>query len=320
MTSRTKDMPVFNFDHERGGVTIPLPRDFHYQETLRYLTRSPLECLHQVVDGRVYKALAIGSERVVMEICEENGGGKSGPSSLLVRLNGDVAPTFDTWNTVAAYVTDWLDLRTDLSPFYERTAHDPLIGTLVTALRGLRIVGIPDLFEALCWAIIGQQINLTFAYTLKKRFVERFGTSIQTEAHTYWLFPTPEVIAACTINDLLPLQLTTQKATYILTLAHQMASGTLSKHSLLAQGNFPAIERHLLTLHGIGPWTTHYVLMRCFRDPTAFPIGDAALQNALKQLLHRTQKPPADEIKQLFAPWHGWEAYVTFYLWRSLAT
>ena len=33
---------------------------------------------------------------------------------------------------------------------------------------GLRTLGIPDLFEALSWGIIGQQINLTYAYTLKE--------------------------------------------------------------------------------------------------------------------------------------------------------
>ena len=39
----------------------------------------------------------------------------------------------------------------------------------------------PDLFESLVWAIIGQQINLTFAYTLKKRFVQDFGENIVFE-------------------------------------------------------------------------------------------------------------------------------------------
>lgn len=40
---------------------------------------------------------------------------------------------------------------------------------------GLRNIGIPDLFEAIVWGILGQQINLAYAYTLKRRLVETFG-------------------------------------------------------------------------------------------------------------------------------------------------
>ena len=45
--------------------------------------------------------------------------------------------------------------------------NDQILKPLVKKYSGLRLIGIPDLFEAIAWAIIGQQINLTFAYTLK---------------------------------------------------------------------------------------------------------------------------------------------------------
>lgn len=62
-------------------------------------------------------------------------------------------------------------------------------------------MGIPDLFEAIAWGILGQQINLTYAYTLKRRLVEKFGTSVEYEGKRFWLFPTPDVIANLTVED-----------------------------------------------------------------------------------------------------------------------
>lgn len=64
---------------------------------------------------------------------------------------------------------------TDLLPFYDLAKTDLLLQSAVKEFNGLRNVGIPNLFEAICWGIIGQQINLTYAYTLKRRFVENFG-------------------------------------------------------------------------------------------------------------------------------------------------
>src|SRR6185437_15663346 len=81
-----------------------------------------------------------------------------------------------TKQAVELYLTEWFDMDTDLGPFYGLAAEDPLLKPLAERFRGLRNIGIPDLFEALCWGILGQQINLAFAYTLKKRFVETFGS------------------------------------------------------------------------------------------------------------------------------------------------
>jgi DNA-3-methyladenine glycosylase II len=74
----------------------------------------------------------------------------------------------------------------------------------------------------------------------------------------------------------------------------------------------------LVRVRGIGPWTAHYVRMRCLRDPRAFPIGDAGLHNAVKARLGLERKPTPQELQALFANWAGWEAYATFYLWHSL--
>lgn len=179
-------------------------------------------------------------------------------------------------------------------------------------------MGIPDLFEALCWGIIGQQINLAFAYTLKRRFVETFGEREEWNGKDYWLFPSPEAVARLAPSDLTGLQMTARKSEYLIGAARLMAEGKLSKERLLAAGGHREAEKLLVGIRGIGPWTANYVLMRCLRFPTALPIEDVGLHNAIKLLLGMDRKPTVEEIRELAKPWAGWESYATFYLWRAL--
>ncbi|WP_256762182.1 DNA-3-methyladenine glycosylase [Cohnella sp. WQ 127256] len=305
---------MLNFKYEEitGCTLVDVPYAFSYNETLLYLTRSTMECLHHVENRHIYKLIEIEHEPILIEISE------SDASTIWIRLVDSLPRDRTVWESIVHYVQEWFDLHRDLAPFYHIAANDPLLSKLATDYYGMRIIGVPDLFEALCWAVIGQQINLTFAYTLKKRFVEAFGKPMEWNSRTYWLFPKPEDVASILVDDLKKLQFTSKKAEYIIHIAQLMQQGELSKHALLSSSDFKAIESQLITIRGIGPWTANYVLMRCFRDPSAFPIGDAALQTALKLLLNRSQKPSLDEIKQLFFPWKEWEAYAVFYLWRSL--
>ncbi len=206
----------------------------------------------------------------------------------------------------------------DLDRFYEQAKQEDMLDSFVKKYYGLRLIGIPDLFEALCWAIMGQQINLTFAYTLKRRFVEKYGEQFKWNNEEFFLFPNPEVIAKLEISDLTSLQFTQRKAEYVLGIAKLMFEGKLSKEILIASGHYENKCKHLISIRGIGNWTADYVLMKCLKEPSAFPIADVGIHNALKIHLGLDKKPTIDEIKELAKNWVGWEAYVTFYLWRSL--
>lgn len=308
MTLQQKDMHASSFKQDVDEIVIQTPELFNFTEVLVYLSRSPLECLHRVQDGKVYKLLEIEDNKVLVEIREKH------ENELRVRF---IDGTIGSPEQVKEYIEDWLDLNRDLAPFYELAEKDEMLRPLIEEYGGLRIIGIPDLFEALCWAIIGQQVNLPFAYTVKKRLVESFGEYTEWGEERYWLFPKPEVIAKLTEDDLKELQLTRRKSEYIIHIAKLMCAGGLSKGSLLKLDHEQTVKQ-LLGIRGIGPWTAHYVLMRCLRDTSAFPIGDAGLQNALKHIMNKSTKPSLEEMRELFKPWKGWESYAVFYLWRSL--
>ncbi|QJC54193.1 DNA-3-methyladenine glycosylase 2 family protein [Paenibacillus albicereus] len=218
---------------------------------------------------------------------------------------------------VRRYAEEWFDLDRDLAPFYRLTDADPLLREVGQTLRGLRMVGIPDLFEAACWGIIGQQINLPFAYALKKRFTETFGSSVQHEGETYWSFPKPEAVAALEPPDIAALQMTTRKSEYLIGVAGRVADGTLDKRELEA-ADWAEAEKRLTAIRGIGPWTAHYVMMRCLRMAEALPAADVGLQHAIRIAAGMDRKPTAAEVREQARAWAGWEAYATFYLWRTL--
>ena len=299
--------------NQEGEMIIAVPNEFSFKENISYLSRAANECMFEIRDDKVIKAIPVEDAIPLVEISEGT------DNNLLIRFLSDSEPISESVrNEVVCYVRDWFDLDNDLKPFYAMAKTDPLLQQAVSEFYGLRTIGIPDLFEALCWGILGQQINLTYAYTLKRRFVETFGSSIEWEGRQYWIFPEPEAISKLTVEDLSPLKMTVKKCEYLIGVAQLMVEGSLSKELVMGTGDFKAAEKMLVKIRGIGPWTANYVLMRCLRFPNAFPIADVGLHNAIKHLTGSDEKPTKEEILKLAAPWKNWESYATFYLWRFL--
>ncbi|MBL0385782.1 DNA-3-methyladenine glycosylase 2 [Tumebacillus sp. ITR2] len=306
-------MTTLHWQDHHTHLVLPTPPEFRFSAVLGYLTRSTNECLFHVEEEKVYKLLPLESEDVLVEVSHS-----ATDSGLLVRFLHKNPNEPELREQTAQYVREWFDLDRDLQPFYDLAEDDPVLREVVQEHYGLRIVGVPDLFEALCWAILGQQINLAFAYTLKRRFVETYGRKVEWEGRTYWLFPRPADVADLTVDALRDLQFTTKKAEYVIGVAHLMSQGTLSKQHLHQLDNLRAIEKELVKIRGIGPWTAHYVIMRCLRLPAAFPLEDVGLHNAIKHVLHLDSKPTRQELLDLSEGWGEWKAYATFYLWRML--
>jgi DNA-3-methyladenine glycosylase II len=299
------------WDEQREELRLFVPDEFSFEENLKYLSRSANECLFKIKNKRIYKALSVEQETLIIEVSEGN-------NFLTVRFLMNSSPSKSIREDVAHYVHEWFDLKRDLRPFYQLAESDELLRKAVNSFYGLRNMGIPDLFEALCWGILGQQINLTYAYTLKRRLVESFGRYVEYEGEFYWIFPTPEAIAKLTVSDLASLRMTVKKCEFLIGIAQLLESGELTKEQLLKIGSVKAAEKMLVKIRGIGPWTANYVLMRCLRFPSAFPIDDVGLQNAIKLQLGMDKKPTKEELIKHSANWTGWESYATFYLWRLL--
>lgn len=299
----------------KDTIELELPEHFDFNQMLVYLSRSPLECMYRVDGDRLIKALELEGDTLLAEISAIQYRNR-----LQLRLIGGANTVSNPLVREAAvrYVREWLDLDTDIRPFYTMAETDPVLRQLTHRYVGLRVAGIPDLFETLCWAVIGQQITLSFAYKLKRSFVESFGKPIGHQGNTYWLFPAAEKIADLDPEQLTARQFSRQKASYIIEIARQIADGRLTKQGLLQLPERDSAADRLLSIKGVGPWTAQYVLMRCLHDTSAFPIEDAGLHQAVRRLWNMDRKPTLQELRDRFAPWLPWRAYVTFYMWRSL--
>lgn len=296
-----------------GDIIIDLPGDFDIKANLGYLERNKNECMFEVENEIITRVIVVGDTRTLVQIHVNK------RNQMIVQFLKDSRPLKQSdREEVVRYIREWFDFDRDLTPFYEMAKADPLLKGPIQEFSGLRLIGVPDLFEALCWGILGQQINLAFAYTLKRQFVEKFGDSIEWNGKNYWIFPSFEQIAKLTPEDLADIKMTFKKSEYIIGIAQLMANGELSKEKLLRMGSLNEAEKSLVKIRGIGPWTANYVLMRCLRYTSAFPIDDVGLHNAIKHLTGSDKKPVREELFNLSLRWEKWQAYATFYLWRVL--
>ena len=76
------------------------------------------------------------------------------------------------------------------------------------------------------------------------------------------------------------------------------------------------VERRLLAIPGIGPWTVAYVSLRALGDPDAFLPTDIGVRNALDRLGVDSDARAAARRAEA---WRPWRSYALAHLWTTLA-
>ena len=147
---------------------------------------------------------------------------------------------------------------------------------------------------------------------------EAFGTKLTYENEDYYLFPSPEIVVNLQVSDLILMQFSTRKAEYLIEIAKQFVSKNISK-SKLEQMTTPEAIKALVSIRGIGEWTANYALMKSLKRLECVTYGDVGLYNALFALKGFPKRPTREQLDSFFENFKNWEAYMVFYLWRSLA-
>lgn len=205
-----------------------------------------------------------------------------------------------------------LGLRIDPAPFEEAMRDDPLLGPLVMRTPGLRIVQSASVFEALTWAIIGQQINLPFAISLRRTLILQAG---RQHSSGIWCYPEAADVAALAVEDLTTRKFSRAKAETLLRLAQLVVAGELS---LAADAPLKDVKARLLAVKGIGPWTVNYALLRGYGYADCSLHGDVAVRAALQRLLGEDVKPTIARTEILLARYAPYRTMAAAYLWASL--
>jgi DNA-3-methyladenine glycosylase II len=291
-------------------VLIPKPSLFSFEECLWFLNRNYDDCLHHIEPGQLSKALLVNNELMAFRLQVD----EHHLQLHITHGDGNLSQELLT-----QYIIDWFDLDRDITPFYNLLRKNKVLSYMAADFNGFRLIGIHDLYEALCWSIIGQQINLTFAYTLKRRLVEHYGQSVMVEGQLLYVFPGPDVLQRVTVAELRAMQFSERKAEYLILISQLFANGSISKQHLLQCGSYEEQVALLTAIRGIGIWTANYALMKTLKQLQAIPYGDVGLLNALLSHQLISDKKDTAGIDKLFKRFKGWESYLVFYLWRSLS-
>ncbi|MFC3418632.1 DNA-3-methyladenine glycosylase family protein [Salinicoccus hispanicus] len=267
------------------------------------------DCLYRTGGNAVRKAVSLDGNRVLLEV-------KEGPEDA-VRV--DILVNEGALESdIERYVTEWLDLDYDMTAFYDFASGDQRLAAIVQELYGYRMICTLDMMEALTWSILGQQINMKFAFILKRRLVEHFNHHIEFEGEKYWLMPAAGELLSLDVELMREMQISYRKAEYLHRCAKGIETGTLSKDHLQRIGSYQDVLDHLTSVKGIGPWSANSVLMRTLKFRNAVPIGDAGLKNAIRITDRLEEKPSPGYIRSVTDGWGDNGAYATLYMWRIL--
>lgn len=211
-----------------------------------------------------------------------------------------------------------LGLNQPINDFENSTINHPQLNRLINQQSGLRVPQAATTFEALTWAIIGQQISVHAAISVRRKFIQRTGLQ---HSSGIWCYPTPEQIAAFVVDDLRPLGFSQTKARTIIELSKIIQNGSLPLDSWLNdywQGNVLAagdIYDALIQVRGIGPWTVNYALLRGFGWLDGSLHGDVAVRRNLQLLLRRDEKIGEKATQEWLETFSPWRALVAAHLW-----
>ncbi len=210
---------------------------------------------------------------------------------------------------VRALVERVLFASLDLAPFYELISKEPRLAPLATELHGLKPMRPVTLFEMAIIAITEQQVSLASAYHVRERLVRTYGRQVED----LWVFPTPGVLAAATLEELRSPGLTRQKADYVRTLAVRIESGELDLDCLESMDDGAAKET-IVGWRGFGAWSADYMLVRGLARPDAVPYGDIAIRGVVGRYLGDGSRAASEGVDKLLEPFRPWRGLLAFYM------
>ncbi len=289
-------------------LAIELPRTYRVRDILAFHSRDTESVAEQVGPSRIRKGMLLGGVPIVLDIA-------LGAAQALCTVAADAALPRVAEEDIKGAMLNILGLRIDSRSFEAFAQNDQLLGSLVRARPGLRIVQSGTVFEALTWAVIGQQINLPFAISLRRTFILQAG---RRHSSGLWCYPEAADVARLDVEELCRRKFSRAKASTLLRLARLVDSGELAL-ALPASGGVEEVSAALLAIKGIGPWTVNYALLRGYGYADCSLHGDVAVRSALQRLLGGTVKPDLASTQKILEQYRPHRSMAAAYLWSSLA-
>ncbi len=295
-----------------------LPARFRPQDVLALHARDNQQLAEQVEGHTVVKGLTWLGRPARLQLQIEPGEAIAQLAVDERRWRGDAAASTQQ-RAIDAMLARMLGLSDGVDAFEQQHAKHPVLGKLLQGQAGLRVPASSTPFEALVWAITGQQISVAAAIALRRRLIEAANVR-----HSSGLLCHPDAtaLAGLTAEQLRAAGFSVSKIATLQRVCEACVDGSLPLDAWVLQPLTPelaqTIEDSLLAIKGIGPWTVHYALLRGFGWLDGSLHGDVAVRNALARLLDlpAVSQNDAEQWLAAFAPWR---ALVAAHLWASLS-
>ena len=182
---------------------------------------------------------------------------------------------------------------------------DKVLKKLIQTYRNEYLNLNSNYFHSLINSIIGQQISVSAADSMKTKFF-KLKRNI-----------TPQTVSKLRTTDLRKCGLSRQKILYI----RNISKFFLQNKKFIKNINKSSEEEiynNLIEIKGVGNWTIHMFLMFSYGSSNIFPIGDLGFLKAISKL-YKVELPLSErKLKLLYKKWSPYSSQATWYLWRSL--
>jgi DNA-3-methyladenine glycosylase II len=274
---------------------------------LAFHRRDSLEVAERVSDNGIEKGLIWRESPALLSL-------SFSAEQVQAKLSIDGLASVDCAAQFEAMVKRMLGLNQDIAAFEARHHQHPQLGALFTRQSGLRVPVATTPFEALTWAIIGQQISVNAAVSIRRKLILSANIRHSTGIFCY---PAAQQVARLDENALRQASLSHMKAKTLHSVSEQVLRQQLPLDEWTKALNIEQIQSTLAAVRGIGPWTINYTLLRGYGWLDGSLHGDVAVRRALQRLLDSNTAMSEKEAQNYLAQFAPWRALVGAHLWQS---
>lgn len=163
-----------------------------------------------------------------------------------------------------------------------------------------------DLFQALTYEIVGQQLSNKVAKVIYDRFTKLFKNGIPNARELQKISDQKIRDAGCSWA----------KVKYLKSLAQAVDSGELNLESIHRLTD-EEVYAQLTKVKGIGSWTAEMFLIFSLHRPDVFSLGDLGLRTAVAKL-YGVKRTSLKKIQKISETWKPYRSFASRYLWSSL--
>lgn len=290
-----KDQP------RKNGLLIRLPYrpPFCWSEALNFLRAKSVPGVESVEGDSYQRTIEVEGVAGTIAVCQD-----AGSPQLLVQID---LPRYDSLMQVVERVGRIFDLGADPVQIASHLERDPKLKPLLNSLPGLRVPGAWDGFELSVSAILGQELTMESHNPKRhlKNLVESFGRPVKTSIPGLThLFPRPQELSD---GDLSAASIRGARAQAVRALALAVFK---KKLTFQASRTLDETISRLCAVTGIGQPIAHYIAMRVFAEPDAFPLTVPELRRILGDGGSSFSTAASSRRSE---SWRPWRAYAAMY-------